>query len=407
MNSFMKKKECECMDENNLNAKNFKKKGVLLGGIILIALLVIGAVAAYYFTPVKPKKVFTTILDKVYESNKSKQKDLDSITGKMNLKTDLHSNDNSTENILEILNDLEIRYEYGMDFKEKKIYVLLDTFYKEKELLNATAQLQEENAYINLKDIYDKTLQVPMEGLEEMLSMVNQKDYDTILKHLKNALDKALKEKYFSKENASITLNGKNVKVTKNNLLLNEENLSEILDVLKQELNNDEFLESFARITDQSREDVKDMLNEIDSRNVTLDQPITISVYTIGRDFKGIELTNGTDTFSILKDTDTKYTYEIKTNNTSYKGNFELTKKENDLHLKIAFDTKELTGSIVFDFNYKENEKLPIFDTSNSISLYSLTEEEQAKIIENFQKKEGIALLMQTILNSNMLNFSL
>lgn len=395
------------MDENNVKENKNTKKGLLLSGIILIVLLVIGTVAAYYFTPVKPKKVFTTALNKVYEASKSNQQELDSIMGKVSLKTDLHSNDNSTENILRILNDLDIRYEYGMNFKEKRMHVLLDTYYKEKELLNATVQLQGENAYVTLKDIYDKTLQVPMEGLDEMFSMVNQKDYDTILKHLKNALDKALKEKYFSKENANITLDGKSVKVIKNNLLLNEENLSDIIDVLQGELNNDEFIESVARITNLSREEVEDMLEEIDSSEVTLENPITISIYTKGKEFKGIEVTDGIDTFSLLKDKDTKYTYEIKTDGNNYKGNLELQNKENDIHLKISFATEEISGSITLEFGYTENAKLPEFDTSNVISADILTEEEQMVIMENLQKKEGIALLMQTILNSSILNFSL
>lgn len=395
------------MDENNLNAKKFTKKGILLGGIILIALLIIGAVATYYFTPIKPKKVFSTALDKVYEASISNQQELDSLIGKMTLKTDLHSNDESIENILKILNDMDIRYEYGMNFKEKRMHVLLDTYYKEKKLLNATFHFQENNAYIYLKDIYDKTLQVPMEGLDEILSMVNQKDYDIILTHLRNALDKTLKEKYFTKENATLTLNGKSIKVIKNNLLLNKENLSEILDVLKQELNNDEFLESIAHITSQNKDIVKEWLEKINIEDVTFEKTITVSIYTKGHDFKGMEITDGTDTFSLLKDTDTKYTYEIKIDGNAYKGNLELQNNGNDINLKISLDINEINGSFTIDFGYIENGKLPGLDTSNVVSADNLTEEEQMVIMENLQKKEGIALLMQTILNSSMLDFSL
>lgn len=394
------------MDENNVKENKNTKKGILIGAV-LIVLLVIGAIVAYYFTPVKPKKVFTIMLDKVYEASKSTQKELNSMVGKMTLKTDIHSNEASIENILGILNDLDIRYEYGMDFKEKRMHVLLDTFYKEKELLNATIQFQDENAYVNLKDIYDKTLQVPMEDLDKVFSMVNQNDYDIILKQVKNALEQSLKEKYFSKENTNITLEDKSVKVTKNSLLLNEKNLSEILNTLEQELNNDEFIESFARVTNLSREDVKDMLEEIDSSDETLENPLTISIYTKGQGFKGIEVTDGIDSFRLLKVTDTEYTYEIKIDGNTYEGNLELQMKENDIHLKISFAINEINGSITFDFGYTENGKLPEFDTSNVISADSLTEEEQMAIMENLQKKEGIALLMQTILNSNMLNISL
>lgn len=392
------------MDEKNVKGK---KKGFLIGSIVLIILLVIGACAAYYLTPVKPKKVFTTVIDKVYEASQSKQKELDSLIGKVSFKTDIHSDIQSEEKILEILNNVHIYYESGMDFKEKRMHVLLDTKYKEKELLNASFDFQENNAYIYLKDIFSKTLRVPMEDFDKIFSMVSPKDNEVILKYLKNGLNKALQEKYFTKESTNITLNEKNIKVTKNELILNEKNLKEIINVLKEEMNHEEFIESFARLTSMSQEEIKEMIEQLDVDSITLEDTITISIYTKGKEFKGFEIKVEKNSFTFLKQNNNNYVYEIKGNESNFKGNVEIIIKENTINLKIYFDAKEMNGSFTIEFGYSENEELPKIETSNVVEVEKLTEAEQMEIIENLQKKEGVALLMQSILNISGFDFSI
>lgn len=188
------------MDGNNANMKKNAKKGLIIGGIVVVLLLLVGTLT-YFLMPVKPKKVFTTAIEKVYEASKENSNINNTLGGKYTFTTDIHSQKENEEKILEIINNLKISMDYGMDAKDKKMHIALDSDYKDKELLKATIDVKEQNAYVFLQDIYNKNLLVPIEGMDEIFKMLEKlNEYEIILKHVKNALDKSLKEEYFSKK---------------------------------------------------------------------------------------------------------------------------------------------------------------------------------------------------------------
>lgn len=388
------------MDEKNANIKNNTKKGLIIGGIVLVLFLLIGTLT-YFLMPVKPQKVFTTAIEKVYAASKENSLDTSTLGGKFTIATDIHSNKEEEEKILEIINSLKISMDYKMDTKNKKMHIALDSDYKDKELLNASMDIEDNKAYVFLQDIYSKNLLVPVEGLEEMFTtMEKAKEYEVILKHVKKALDKALKEEYFSKESTTITLNGKSVKVTDNQLILNEKNVKEIANVLSDELNNEEFIESFSKLTDYSKEETKEMLENLKNNGIDLeDGTLTISIYTKGlqNQFAGISIHDESDVISILKNTETNYSYEIKIEDKNYKGDIELKVKNNDVNMQVSFDIEGIHGSISMDFIENKNINLPEVDKNNTIAIENLSESEAMEILNNLQTKESITELMQAL----------
>lgn len=394
------------MDEVG-NVKKNTKKGVLIGGILILILLLIGIVT-YLLLSVKPKKVFTTAIDKVYNLSKENNQDTEKVSGKFTITTDIHSDEVEVEKILEIVNKLNISMDMGVDAKSKKMHMALDSLYNNKELINASIDILDSNAYVYLNDIYDKSLLVPIEGMDEMFSLMeNVKDYEIVLKQFKNALDKALKDEYFTKDNTTITLNGKKVKVIENKLTLNEKNIKEIASILSEELNNDEFIESFSRISATTKEEVKEMLNEMKQEISLEDGTLFVSIYTKGikNEFAGISIKDNKDVISLLKNTDTNYSYEIKIENENYKGDIEVKTKGKDGHLKISFDIEKIHGSVTFDFVNNKEVNLPNVDTSNAISIENLSETDSMNILNNLQKKEGIVEIIQAF-TSNISNLS-
>lgn len=394
------------MDENNANVKKNKKKGLIIGGIVVVLLLLVGTLT-YFLMPVKPKKVFTTAIQEVYEASKSNFNGI--FGGKYTFVTDIHSQKENEEKILEIINNLKISMDYGMDAKSKKMHITLDGDYKDKELLQATIDVQESNAYVFLQDIYSKNLLVPIEGMDEIFKMLEKmNEYEVILKHVKNALDKSLKEEYFSKENATITLNGKSVKVTENKLILDEKNQKELAYSLSDELNNEEFIESFSRISEMDKEEVKEMLKDM-KENVELeDGTLYVSIYTkgINNEFAGIEFKDNKDTISILKNTETNYSYEIKVDDKNYKGDVDIKIKDKDVNMKVSFDIEGISGSVTMNFVENKKVSLPEIDTTNAIPVENLSESEAMEILNNLQNKEGIIELMQTITSLSSIGFN-
>lgn len=394
------------MDENNANMKKNKKKGLIIGGIVVILLLLAGTLT-YFLMPVKPKKVFTTAIQEVYEASKSNFNGI--FGGKYTISTDIHSDNKEIEKILEIVNKLNISMDMGVDTKSKKMHINLDSNYNNKELLKASIDVLNNNAYVFLNDIYNKNLLVPMEGMDEMFSLMeNVKDYEIILKYFKDAFNKSLKDEYFTKENKNITLNGKSVKVTENKLILDEKNQKELAYALSDELNNEEFIESFSHISDMDKEEVKEMLKEM-KENVELeDGTLYVSIYTkgINNEFVGIEFKDNKDTISILKNTKTNYSYEIKVEDKDYKGDIEAIIKDNDVNLKMSFDIEGISGSITMDFVENKKVSLPEIDTTNVIPVENLSESEAMEILNNLQNKESIVELMQTISSLSSIGFN-
>lgn len=394
------------MDENNANMKKNKKKGIIIGGIVVVLLLLIGTLT-YFLMPIKPKKVFTTAIQEVYEASKSNFNNL--FGGKYTFSTDIHSDNKEIEKILEIVNRLNISMDMGVDAKNKKMHIDLDSNYNNKELLKASMDVLDNNAYVFLNDVYNKNLLVPIEEMDEMFSLMeNLKDYEIVLKHFKNALNESLKDEYFTKENKNITLNGKSVKVTENKLILDEKNQKELAYALSDELNNEEFIESFSRISDMDKEEVKEMLQEM-KENVELEDGILyVSIYTkgINNEFAGIEFKDNKDTISILRNTKTNYSYEIKVEDKDYKGDIEAIIKDNDMNLKVSFDIEGISGSVKMDFVENKKVSLPEIDTKNAISIENLSESEAMEILNNLQNKEGIVELIQTITSINSIGFN-
>lgn len=394
------------MDENNANVKKNKKKGLIIGGIVVVLLLLAGTFT-YFLMPVKPKKVFTTAIQEVYEASKSNFNGI--FGGKYTISTDIHSDNKEIEKILEIVNKLNISMDMGVDTKSKKMHIDLDSNYNNKELLKASIDVLDNNAYVFLNDIYNKNLLVPMEEMDEMFSLMeNVKDYEIILKYFKDAFNKSLKDEYFTKENKNITLNGKSVKVTENKLILDEKNQKDLAYALSDELNNEEFIESFSRISDMDKEEVKEMLKDM-KENVELeDGTLYVSIYTkgINNEFAGIEFKDNKDTISILKNTETNYSYEIKVEDKDYKGEIEAIIKDNDVNLKVSFDIEGINGSITMDFVENKKVSLPEIDTTNVIPVENLNESEAMEILNNLQNKEGILELMQTITSLSSIGFN-
>lgn len=397
------------MDENNVNMNKNTKKGLMIGGIVVVLLLLIGMLT-YFLMPVKPKKVFTIAIERVYESSKENSQVTNTLGGKYTIETDIHSDKTNEEKILEIINNLKISMNYGMDTKDKKMHISLNSDYKDKELLNASIDIQDSNAYVFLQDIYSKQLLVPIEGMDEMFKTFEKaNEYEVILKHVKNALDKSLKEEYFSKKNTTITLNGKSTKVIDNQLILNEKNVKEITSVLSDELNNEEFIKSFSTLTDYSEEETKELLMDLKNEEIDLeDGTLIVSIYTKGlqNKFVGLSIHDESDTISILKNKETNYSYEIKVEDKNYKGGVDIKVKDNNINLKVSFDIEGISGSITMDFVENKNISLPKTDTNNTISIENLNESEAMEILNNLQNKEGIVELVQTITSLNSIGFN-
>ena len=367
--------------------------------LILIALIIVGI----YFNSLKtkPKEVFISTIDEIFE-NFIIQDNLNSFTGNINLKTNLYSNDENVKKTIDVINNTDANFKFGIDFNSNTINTVLSSNYDKNELLNISTCLEENSLYINSKDLYYKTIMIPIKKHSNYVSAVlNQNDIKIIFKNLNSAINSSLQDKYFVKKNTSINLNGEEIKVIKNILTLDNSNLNKIINDVKAYLNNnDEFLSSLSRILNQTKEETK---NKIESINTDyIDEIITISLYTKDNHVIGFEITKPSNTglsLSVLKADETNYNYEIKNKINSYKGNLAINKSDNNINLTISSNDNKINGTINIVINYDENKDIDEFVKNDIIEIESITDQERTDIFNNLQQKQSIRSLINDLWN--------
>lgn len=369
--------------------------------LIFLSLIAFGG---YYFitTKPKPKEIFTSTIDKTFEKI-TMQNDVNSVVGNVSLKTNLHSDNKTIEKMLDIVNNLDVNFKYGIDFNNDNIHTALDANYNQDELVDISTCIESNGLYINLKDIYDKTMLIPIKKyINSVVALFNQNDIKIISKSLNDAINDSLKDKYFVKKNTKVILNGEEVSVIKNTLTLNNSNLNKIIDDMKEKLsNNDEFLNSLSQILNITNEEAKNKIESINNNN-SIQEIITISLYTKENNVVGFEIartSNAGLSLLVLKDNETNYSYEIKNSVDSYKGNVEVNKNNDNINLKISSNSDKISGTINIDITYEKNKDIDDFVKNDIVEIEKVTEQERTEMFDILQKKESIKLLIKSLWN--------
>ena len=98
-----------------------KKKGILIVSILFVVFVLLGTVL-YPIVVTKPKKVFTTAIDKVTSLAKQTTKeDLQLYGGSFSFQMDLTSNDKNAQKVLDILNQMQLGFTYKVDYDQEKM----------------------------------------------------------------------------------------------------------------------------------------------------------------------------------------------------------------------------------------------------------------------------------------------
>lgn len=388
------------MDNMN-NTKKLNKGVFILSSIaFLLALVVV------YLTFLKssPQKVFDTAIKQTFTSlygDSNKIKDKDFLQSNIKIKTNLKSSDLEINKYLQVLNKMDLVYDTSINFKENKMNIDLGTKYNNEDLVSLFMYMTKKDGYIYLNNIFDKYVHVPIEmdefDLEDIKIYVEE--YQVIMKQLESALRNSLKKDYFKVENDNIEYNGQNIKVKKNILVLDNNNVKNIISDMLKALNNEEFIKSYSKVTKMSETEVKDYLNSYDVNEIVENNKTSyIYIYTKGiKDtFVGIKFTDNDNSVRLIKENDTYY-YNIKNNSTDYSGKFDLKINNDDVSLTIYLEDK-ISGSITIDTVNKFDGSIKDINVNEAIEVEDLTGEDFNKIYENVMNNSNI----QKFIKDNM-----
>lgn len=282
-----------------------KKKGNK-GPFVVIALVIAVLAAVVYFAYTNlgnPKKMFINSVNKGY---KDVEKYIDdafrgninkpmvlSNDLKVNIKMDDSLMDANTKGLIEEINKMKLETEIGYDQKNKQMLMVIGALYDNKSLINAGAYAKDEKMYFELKDLFDKYIEVPMEDYDSYFEQttVDVDDVKYVLSKTKDAFINNLEEKNFKKSNATIKVEGKKVKATKVTYALSEEKAKKLTKKAFSVLVKDsKYIEALATLSGTDKDEIKESMEEtidelteeIESGDLDKEDVLSFVVYAKG-----------------------------------------------------------------------------------------------------------------------------
>lgn len=361
-----------------------KGTGVLVAILIILIVALVGVLALHQYA--ESQNVFKVLIDNGFNYLEGNIKDSKSVSGTFSLKINGSSSDTSSNEIFEILNKVDLSGNYGIDYENKILSMDIKSNYDSKKLINANIYAEDSVGYIYLEDLYDKYIKTDLEDYDSMFENNNQ-DIKVVITSIHKALNESLKDEYFTKTKE--TLDGK--KVDKTTIILNKTNCENIKnDFINALLNDEEFINSFAKLSDNEATDVKEMLNDSLEEEIEDTEEITASIYTNNNQFVKFEISDETDVISITKNGD-NYDYSIISEEYNYNGTVSVKEESNNTICIISLkDDNNNSFEITLTSSAKYDVAIDKKDVSNSINYEKITDDEMQDIYTKIMKQDGL-----------------
>lgn len=409
-------------NEPTVKRKTKKKKIISIVLIFLVILAVLGGSVYYYFS--KPSTVVTNMINKAYDEFSSmlkNSKDFDVEKDSMLMTGDLVIDTNIDG--LEDLKNEKFGYTFGLDYADKKIEAGVSLEEEKTKIFDLLFYFIENNAYISLKEDYDKIIKLEDNDFDSndvfniQTSNISTKDMDYIAKEFKDILIDSIEMDKLKKTSDKIKIDGKVQNVSKITYRLNKENTENFMSsFIDNTLANKKLLEKLSEISNTDVEDIKDSLK--DAKNEDYGDLGTLSIYTKGITNEVVKMELISDDvkfgFTINKDTTQVYvkndensiTFEVKEYNDEkvsidYKFDIEGVK----ITGKLTATSKEIKdesfeGSFSFSVSYanydlkmtsnytlKTNAKVADINTKDAISSDDINVEEMEKVYSDIMSR--------------------
>lgn len=358
------------------------------------------------------------------------------------IKIDSNFTLNTNEEDYAMLNNFEYNLSLGLNLPNEQMNLSFGLSDEEGSIMNLLLAFINDRMYLESDELYNVPLDLGPSELDFSginFDEVSTFDYNTIhiiLETTKNILIDSLDENKFTIIDSTIELNNEQVSVKKLTYLLDEENMKRTMDYITTEMkNNDEFITALSDVTGLTSEEIKSSLEEdIDYSNFTdieinlflnnkddiiagnlIENEEELIKFTIedklfdlfiGDEYNSITMTKEENTLNIsynkyeeeiffisLTDEENKETIEYRTN--SYGDDIiikvelsNIKSSENSYSADIILDYSMTSYGVESKFNLEGNmeivnAELDNIDTTNSVNVDNLTEEESLVFYEN------------------------
>jgi len=393
----LKKKDKTCPNCEYIfgdGGNNYSKKGSKFVPILLIVLLFGVIIGGYYYVN-RPEVVFNLLLNEVYESASNEIKNYNQVKTKVDFNINVDMGE-EYKDITNLINDFKISSSVNMDLENNSFVLGLSADYKNKSLLGLEMYYENNKAYIDLKDLFNKLIEVDVEMEETTELDITESDINIIVETIFNAVKDAIHVAEYSTSKEELD----GVNVNKNKLIINNQNKDEIVSVfIDYLLDSNEFIESLSKIGGITNEEVINTLTEM--KNVEkLEQDIYFSVYTkkLTNDFIKFEIgTKEKVVISYTKVNDKEYKMEMNDIEGTNVVTTMIDNGNNTSTIISEATNDDVRVKLTLNMSYVFNEKIQTPLTKEKVSIDELTEEDTNYIMEKIMEKESINEIVETI----------
>ena len=402
---------------NEPTPKKKKGKAGIVVFVLLLLLAIIGGVAYYYYSQIytNPKLVYQQIIKTGINSLVTENEE-EITTFKLKTKLDVDINleedyteDESTEKLLDLINNVKATLDIQMDTNQKKAIVKLESDYEDEELLNADILLDatNEEVYLKAEQFLEDVLEIEMEE-EDFDELKEAFEIETITPEQRKAIGifdsefvKIIKDEYTSKEKEKITINSKEINADKYILKMTAVELVEELTTTIESLkNNEEFLHCFEE-KDEIKQILEDTLQELDYVEMDEGTTICVNLYRTGlkQEFVRVDFeveAEGQKLTLQVEKTGDKYAFKLSFEEETYcTGTAGLEKiDETAVKFNLTLEAKEI-GTIMLntECNYVVNKGIDSIDTTNAVKMENLSSADMLTIMANLEESKLYELI--------------
>lgn len=355
----------------------------------------------------KPEKIFAKTIEDVFEmvevTDSRKEK------AEVELSAELEANDPEVKAINEFLKVIKLKLTTEIDLDKEIFNANILATYNNMQVISLDTLIQNERAYIYLKDLYSKYIELDEEYLEGVdlstLFTTPKTINEDLITDIKQIILDEVNSREFTQE--KIKLNDENV--LKTTLRLTPKEVLEISIKMLNKINEYENIPEF----EEAIEDLKMEMEYLDETENYLD----ISIYTKGLKNELVKA----EFLMINKEDEEAISLEIEKNEEkefiirSYL-NEEATSinEENEIMsitiskedknrgtIKLKFNVED-QGAVILNIksNIDNNVNIEERNVSNSIKANSLTEEDAMEIMENMEKNDVLNMILNYFLTN-------
>ena len=389
-------------DEIEAYFSDAKRKSIP-GGVILFLLILVllGGCGYYYFVIDSPKNIFLNLLNQLSTDLDTKETNYEKTNIDFSLDLNLLSPKKEYLELTNIINELSITGNLGMDSIKKEDYLNIKALYQEKDLFGLTGYLTENTTYIKLDNIYNKVLKDELteedkKELDKMYEVTDKENentdklIDSVSKHLVKVLENAKYTKIYEKLDKTY--------VKKQTIQVDTNLIKEFLNNL---LNDNDFIESYSKLESITESEAKENLTNI--KNKLTKETFEVSTYLSIIKNKLIKLEFNFDYIRVVLTKDNNeinYKY-YEDSIIKYQGYIYL--KDNGSNYQISLSLEDIEQELTIELNseitIEHNQDINTLDTTNTIDVDTMTDVDYNKIMENIANNENLNKLLEDFLS--------